>query len=583
MRDTHSTEKTVANFNDQINPPKHNQYPAEIMPCRARQIKTVISRHQSDHTGGATVISTGTVFIPTGNDAYERTIRYHEAMHAAHTDRKQSIIDMLDQALEDARLHRYCSKAAESQFDRARRDELTVALRDLRNAKRQEKINPSTALVTLRAMAILTAGPASPRSMRLLNVVLARFGDTAKKDFTKALRLLADVDNWKQARKAIKQYFKSEFESSTPAPKFPAPAIKSEKADTKEDETNARIAPPPSLIDEDEDPEPEEHDEDAKESEEQKPEESDKDGDESSESADGSDSESEDSDSESDSSSDESGDSESEDSDSGSESDEPGDGEDSDLDTDDSDMAAAVPPRTVKPRESSDPDLYQADLTPACDAENYNKMDAKYPLKLYIRRLDMSINRVKLSMGRKAPLPVTSGRKILARKLGGALSNPSSRVFARSVSRGGHGTILIDASGSMSIPEQTLIDFLANAPALTVAFYNAPNDMYGSGCDYTKHGNIFIYAANGYRASIHNLKSADDYGIGNMIDYQAMAWLLKQPAPHYMVTDKRWTGPWSDSGATEGLCQRLVAAQQLIIMRNLKEMGEILDKLAKTR
>src|SRR5208282_4455236 len=116
------------------------------------------------------------------------------------------------------------------------------------------------------------------------------------------------------------------------------------------------------------------------------------------------------------------------------------------------------------------------------------------------------------------------------------VTTPGTRVFSRPVNEGGYGTILIDASGSMNIPENVLISFLSDAPALTLAFYNAPNDM-------CREGNIFIYAANGYRASADRIGKGylTHYGYGNVIDYQAMAWLIKQPAPHYLVCDKGFT------------------------------------------
>jgi len=217
--------------------------------------------------------------------------------------------------------------------------------------------------------------------------------------------------------------------------------------------------------------------------------------------------------------------------------------------------------------------VYTADLTPECDKEEYADRAATHPLTLFIRRLDMGINRVKLSLGRKAPLPVTSGRQILARKLASVGCNPTMRVFTRPVNQGGYGTILIDASGSMAIPESTLIQFLDKAPALTLAFYNAPSD------DYRMHrrGNIYIYAANGYRASLPRIGYGvcPDWGGGNLIDYQAMCWLIKQPAPHYLVTDQQWTGPWSRGCV--GLCGKLRESKQVIVVRNLEAMEAILE------
>ena len=149
------------------------------------------------------------------------------------------------------------------------------------------------------------------------------------------------------------------------------------------------------------------------------------------------------------------------------------------------DIAPMVEQRKPKKPRKLNPEEYQGDLTPACDKENYSRMQAEYPLKLKIKRLDMQVNRVKLDMGRKAPLPVMSGGRILARKFVPALTTPGVRVFARTVNNGLGGSILIDNSGSMSIPESTLIDFLSKAPALTIGYYNAPSDI-------AKQGSIHI-------------------------------------------------------------------------------------------
>ena len=98
----------------------------------------------------------------------------------------------------------------------------------------------------------------------------------------------------------------------------------------------------------------------------------------------------------------------------------------------------------------------------------------------------------------------------------------------------------------MGLTEEALNTFLRDAPALTLAFYNAPNDS-------SHYGNIYIYAANGFRASGFNLYELmrgcingkplphSHYGHGNVIDYQAMVWLSKQPGPRYLLTDCGWT------------------------------------------
>jgi hypothetical protein len=517
-------------MNNAINPQSApSSYAAELMPCRSGKIKKVVARDTKDGIGGMTQLKTGTVYIPTGDNAKERTIRYHEALHASHTSSKAKPKDMLDQALEDARLHRYCSKSAVSQFTRARRDELTTALLELRQMRRKETLGPIDSLVTLRAMGILRAGEIKPAHSRLLDSALARLGKKAATDFAKALALLADISNWNKARKALRPYFGKDFAKNALIITVPSPGEDGSKGEDNGDSDG-----------EDSSADGEDSDEDGEESS-GKPTKPDMPLSEMPMAGSGID-----------------------------EDDTDGEDEESTGEIEPA-IAPSKPPKVKK----SQPDEYTANLTPDCDKSTYNDMQAKYPMKLFIRRLDMASNRVRLSMGRKAPLPVVSGQRILARKLAGALVNPGMRVFARAVAQGGNGTILIDASGSMSIPEQVLIEFLSKAPALTLAFYNAPDDSYKR----TKRGNIYIYAANGYRASmlsgVHG--ACVDYGGGNLIDYQALAWLLKQPSPRYIVTDSCFTGPWAR--VAHALQYKLTASKDITVVRSLAEMDKVLEEL----
>jgi len=163
----------------------------------------------------------------------------------------------------------------------------------------------------------------------------------------------------------------------------------------------------------------------------------------------------------------------------------------------------------------------------------------------------METNRVKLSLGKRREAPTKRGRKIRGSRLAAASFQPGVRVFERPIQAGQSGTILVDASSSMGLTEEVLNTFLRDAPALTLAFYNAPDDT-------SHYGNIYIYAANGFRASgfnqselMHgriNGKPIPDsyYGSGNVIDYQAMVWLSKQPGPRYLLTDCGWT-QWQEA------------------------------------
>lgn len=588
-------------INKAINPKSAPTYSIEITPARADTIVTVKNTPLDSSIGGYSDPKTGLVAVPPGENALERTIRFHEAMHSAHTPANAYLHDLLDQGLEDARLHTYCSRSATSEYQQARRDELATALRDLRKILHTPThlLNATHSLGVLRCCGILS--PAMrPVDAKLVSRVLSRFGEKADKDFFESIRLLSACDGrtstkaWKAARAPLLPYFTADFRPDTPPPP-PTPMPKSkdktgdasatphqakeEKSDEKSD--TPALPPPVKLKDEPDEDEPRESE----------PQESDEDPD-TDTSEDSEDSGESEGESEADDSGDEISDS---DSDSPTES-KPAKSESTSASTKRV-MAPIAKKSKPKSPEPVDPDLYTADLTPECDKEKYGELSHDYPLKVYIRRLDMSINRVRLSLGRRAPMPATTGRRVLCGKLA-ATHTPGTRVFARHVDNGGYGTILIDASGSMCIPEQALIEFLAKAPALTLAFYNAPTDAYCStSADKTRWvkyyvalgyrlsgtdincncGNIFIYAANGYRAQQGSIgpHSIEHYGNGNLIDYQAIAWLIRQPAPHYLVTDMDFTGPWHT--AAKSLATKLVKSKDLVIVSGLAQMQQILS------
>jgi hypothetical protein len=248
-------------------------------------------------------------------------------------------------------------------------------------------------------------------------------------------------------------------------------------------------------------------------------------------------------------------------------------------------MAAPIAP-VRKPRKKEEhPDLYTADLTPEFDSEIFQKLNARYPIPIYIRRLDEGTNNVRTIDGERNPRMVMSGASIVARKLAIGMTNPNTRVFRKDNNKGGGGSILIDASGSMCLTDSMLCGFLNTAPMITLGFYNADCDCWHKGC----RGNIYIFAANGRRAKTLNLDrlrrgiingnprdNKAEYGVANLIDYHAIAWLLKQPAPRYLITDVQFTGPWNLAG------QRLLRLAQernlITLVPTIDAMQKLLDR-----
>jgi hypothetical protein len=145
---------------------------------------------------------------------------------------------------------------------------------------------------------------------------------------------------------------------------------------------------------------------------------------------------------------------------------------------------------------------------------------------------------------------VPSGKRIKAKKLATIVGPGCHRIFTKTIKRKG-GTVLIDASGSMNFTADELLQVIAAAPLATIAFYNAPDDK-------VRTGNLWIFSDKAKRAADLSLvktesKYAHDperWGCGNVVDLQAMRWLLKQPGPRYYVTDGEFTGPTTDLAKT---------------------------------
>lgn len=97
------------------------------------------------------------------------------------------------------------------------------------------------------------------------------------------------------------------------------------------------------------------------------------------------------------------------------------------------------------------------------------------------------------------------------------------RLFLRRTPRDAAGTILVDASGSMGDWDE-IKKWCEKAPFGTIAYYS------GNG----RNGWLYVYARNGKRAA----KIVKPKGRGNTVDGPAMDWLLTQPKPRRMITDR---------------------------------------------
>jgi hypothetical protein len=123
------------------------------------------------------------------------------------------------------------------------------------------------------------------------------------------------------------------------------------------------------------------------------------------------------------------------------------------------------------------------------------------------------------------------------------------RMFIRRTPREPGGTILIDASGSMGDMEN-IQRWLAHAPFGQIAYYA------GNGTS----GWLWIYAKDGRKAA----EAPQPDSRGNTVDGPALTWLMQQPAPRIMVTDRGFCD-CSDSTAQVARLAQLEGAGEVVV------------------
>lgn len=132
------------------------------------------------------------------------------------------------------------------------------------------------------------------------------------------------------------------------------------------------------------------------------------------------------------------------------------------------------------------------------------------------------------------------------------------------------GTILIDASGSMSFSGEDILDILTILPAATIAMYN--------GSHLT--GDLRIIAKGGSRVNEEYLNNHT--GRGNVVDGPALDWLATMPARRIWVSDMHVFGSGAGS-SSHGYnlikyCYDVCTKNQII---NLKDMDEVKEHALK--
>jgi hypothetical protein len=541
------------NNNNTINPSQTRDSVQQIYPARSPKIRkvTLVKSEQggaSDHSGN--------VYVPAEETAYDRTVRFHESLHVDFTPKKFTPKDALDQGLEDARLHRYCSRSTDIRS--VRRDEIVVALKDLRNAISKSKYETPTAitsLVVLRAVAIL----GDSKHAKLVDTAAKLIGTDYLSKVNRAIKLIDVIPgskNWNTARRILHDYFSKDFE---PKPQVQQPSSRPEQQDTRENSSELPDLPSQDTDTQRADSEKSdkaedkqsESDSDSEKTKKELPQESE---DLKSENPDHEDSDTQDT--ESSRELDKSDEPESSEVESGEE------GEDfSNI----IDVEKVKKPRPVKLH----PDAYRGSAISKYDLDQIeaNRLQQSFPKQLLIHRLDNGTDNVPTIQGNRGRTSSMSGSRINSGRLALAIRN-NVRVFNHLRGEGG-GAILIDKSGSMDIPESTLINFAANLPLATIAFYSAKDDR-----DTTKQGHLSVYAANGRRAGRFGTEVYGGYG--NLVDYQAISWLMDQPGPRWYVGDLHFTGAWQYH--CDIFFNSLVARKLVTHVRTLNDMSELLKR-----
>lgn len=142
-----------------------------------------------------------------------------------------------------------------------------------------------------------------------------------------------------------------------------------------------------------------------------------------------------------------------------------------------------------------------------------------------------------------------------------------SRVFARKRRIKG-GTVLIDASGSMSFSEEELASVIDAAPGALIAAYAGRGER----------GYLAIVAKNGRMATGEAaMEALADCG-GNIVDGPALRWLAKQPGPRIWVSDGMVTGINDDMGVN--LMQDVNALVNSADIERVEEWRDVVEALS---
>jgi len=132
------------------------------------------------------------------------------------------------------------------------------------------------------------------------------------------------------------------------------------------------------------------------------------------------------------------------------------------------------------------------------------------------------------------------------------------------------GTILIDASGSMSFSANDLLEIMKMLPAVNIAMYNGTYNT----------GDLRIIAKNGMRVNEKYLQKHK--GRGNVVDGPALEWLASMPARRIWVSDMHIFGAAGKHSNGLNLMKdvlNICTRNQIINLQDIDEVKEHAIKL----
>lgn len=131
------------------------------------------------------------------------------------------------------------------------------------------------------------------------------------------------------------------------------------------------------------------------------------------------------------------------------------------------------------------------------------------------------------------------------------------------------GTILIDASGSMSFSANDLLEIMQLLPAVNIAMYNGSYNT----------GDLRVIAKNGMRVNETYLRKHT--GRGNVVDGPALEWLASQPPRRIWVSDMNVFGVYGKNSSGMNLMRDVMQICTKNKIINLKDIDEVKEHAIK--